>query len=88
MRRDIAAAIIATILLTFQSTRLHEARPSLNVLNGRGNSFQSTRLHEARPLGAVYDTYIWGFNPRACMRRDFVDLAKYLVADVSIHAPA
>ena len=64
-------AIVAISNELFQSTRLHEARQDGTATCECLMSFQSTRLHEARPQYVrTYLLQLLGFNPRAYMRRD------------------
>jgi len=74
--------------LMFQSTRLHEARLPIFLMNEDGKLFQSTRLHEARRNQKYFHWELTGFNPRACMRRDLRSGAMDSTSLVSIHAPA
>ena len=56
----------------FQSTRLREARRLPLGKFTDLDLFQSTRLREARHLASVAAQMRYSFNPRACVRRDFL----------------
>ena len=73
----------------FQSTRLHEARRTLDIKLAQRILFQSTRLHEARQesVGGVEITYPFQ-STRLHEARRLASVNVVAIGAVSIHAPA
>src|SRR5690606_19974789 len=73
VRRDVYPLTTSATRGLFQSTRLREARPTGALVQYGSNVFQSTRLREARRLACIGATGPGrSFNPRACVRRDWL----------------
>ena len=79
---------MATIDLTFRSTRPHGARHARLAYSRVRCPFRSTRPHGARRVSKPSANWFLGFDPRARMGRDHGMGCDRGWNGVSIHAPA